>query len=236
MNTFRENYKEILLACGLERYATDGLASRFEELTVRLLEANRRMNLTAIKDERGIILKHYADCLLAAQMLPEGARVLDVGCGGGFPTLPFAIVREDLSITALDSTAKKLVFVADTAKAMGLRVKTVAGRAEELGREPVFREKFDAATARAVAALPVLSEWCLPFIRVGGVFLAMKGAAGKEELAQAQNALKVLGGEVSAVEEKALDGALRVNVLVRKVRNTPPGYPRKNAQILKNPL
>ena len=236
MSNFTENYKNILFSCGLIDYATDELAARFEELTALLFEANKKMNLTAIREEKEIILKHYADCLLTAHLLPEHGRLLDVGCGGGFPTLPLAIVRPGLSVTAVDSTAKKLVFVRDAAQALGLRVETLPGRAEDLGRRPDFREKFNAVTARAVAELPVLAEWCLPFVKVGGVFVAMKGASGQEELEKAKNAIKVLGGSVEKVEECTLGDASRVNVVVRKHKKTPAEYPRKNTVILRSPL
>ena len=136
----------------------------------------------------------------------------------------------------MDSTGKKLQFVEICAKELNLRVRTLSGRAEELGREERYRESFDAVTARAVAALPVLCEWCLPFVRVGGVFLSMKGSGGREELKSAGNAIFRLGGKKKTVEEYTLGGAGRVNILVEKVQPTPGIYPRKNSVILKNPL
>lgn len=236
MSDFLLLYDEIFRSCGLHAYVTRENAEAFEKLTALLLDANGRMNLTAILSPRDVILKHYADCLLSAHLLPQNASLLDVGCGGGFPALPLAIARPDLHITALDATAKKLAFVDDAAKQLGLSVKTVAGRAEELGRDPSCRAAFDAVTARAVAELRILAEWCLPFLSVGGTFLAMKGSSGEEELKNARNALKILGAEVLKVEKLPLGDARRVNILIKKVRPTPRDYPRKNARIIKEPL
>lgn len=233
---FETLFTDVFTACGLEKYANGKIARRFETLTAMLLDANETMNLTAIRDPEEIILKHYADCLLCADLIPPNARLLDVGCGGGFPCLPLAIVRPDLTITALDATAKKLTFVDAAAKRFGLRVNILCGRAEELGRDPRYRERFDASAARAVAELRVLCEWCLPFVRVGGVFLAMKGSAGREELERSDRALNLLGGRVAAVEEKTLGDAGRVNILFEKTAPTPQTYPRRNAQIRKSPL
>lgn len=234
--SFAENYRRIFLEEGLDAYATDELALKFERLTRMLLSINACTNLTAITEEEKILRKHYADCLKSAHLLPYGASVLDVGCGGGFPALPLAIARPDLTVVGLDSTGKKLQFVEICAKELNLRVQTLSGRAEELGREERYRESFDAVTARAVAALPVLCEWCLPFVRVGGVFLSMKGSGGREELKSAGNAIFRLGGKKKTVEEYTLGGAGRVNILVEKVQPTPGIYPRKNSVILKNPL
>ena len=236
MESFNETFNRIFTGCGLGEYAAEGYAAKFEKLTAMLLDAGTRMNLTAIKEPEEIILKHYADSLLPAHLLPRDARLLDVGCGGGFPTLPLAIVRPDLTVTALDATAKKLTFVDAAAKELSLNVRTLSGRAEELGRDPAHREKYDAVTARAVAELSVLCEWCLPFVRVGGVFLALKGAGGKDELAAARNAIATLGGQVETVEERPLGDAARVNILIKKTAPTPQAYPRKNAQIKKAPL
>ena len=179
----------------------------------------------------------------------EGCKVLDVGCGGGFPCLPLAIVRPDLSITALDSTAKKLVFVAETAREMGLSVTTCAGRAEELATEGgTMREQYDCVVARAVAALPVLVELCLPFVRVGGTFFAMKGAKGAEELAAASRGILKLGGRVAARHTVDLPPAdswwqggdaqpqERMLFAIEKVAPTPKDLPRNYGRIKKKPL
>lgn len=234
--TFRESYRQILTENRLEEFANDEYAARFETLTRLLCETNAHTNLTAITEPEEIIAKHYADSLTAASSLPKGAALLDVGCGGGFPTLPLAIVRPDLRITALDSTAKKLEFVKGAAKELGLSLQTLPARAEEVGKDPAMRGRFDAVTARAVANLPVLCEWCIPFVKVGGIFLAMKGKTWQAELHDAQNAIKTLGCTVEEAEEFTLCGASRCNILLRKVRPTPDAYPRKNGAILKKPL
>lgn len=236
-------------ACDLAAFATETLAARFFVLTERLLAFDAHTNLTAVTEPHAVLYKHYADSLLAAQFLPEGARVLDVGCGGGFPCLPLAIARPDLSIVALDSTAKKLVFVGETAAAMGLGVSTVCGRAEELAAAGApMRESFDYVVARAVAALPVLSELCLPFVRVGGTFLAMKGARGEEELAAAKTAIPALGGALAAAHNACLapsadwwaEGETTPQVRwlyeIRKQKPTPQALPRSFGKIKKKPL
>lgn len=234
MSNFTTLYEEILAEEGLSGYLS--LAPTFEELTGRLLAFNAVTNITAITDTEEIIRRHYADCLQIASLIPQNARLLDVGCGGGFPTLPLAIARPDLQITALDSTAKKLTFVSQCAREMGLSVTPLAGRAEELGRDAAYREGFDVVTARAVAALPVLSEWCLPFVRVGGLFLAMKGSAGLEELKEAQNAISTLGGALKEAKKEEIGGISRYNLLIEKKQPTPGRFPRSNGAIKKNPL
>ena len=232
---FNEIYNRILCKNGLDAYATDELSARFEELAERLVAFNEKVNLTAITDTEGIVLRHFADCLSAAHTYPEGARVLDVGCGGGFPCLPLALARPDLNIVGLDSTAKKLVFVEQCAKEMHLSLSTVAGRAEELGQGKM-RESFDVVTARAVAALNVLVEWCLPFLKVGGVMIALKGSGGKEELAAAKNAIATLGGGNVTLTEYTLADMGRSLIVIHKLRPTPSQYPRPNGKIMKKPL
>lgn len=225
----------------LSVFAEEGFSSfaalpGWERLAELLLEWNGRMNLTAITGKEEIYRKHFADSLTAAEFLPNGATLLDVGCGGGFPTLPLALARPDLRVTALDSTAKKLRFVEAAAKELSLPVVTLCGRAEELGKGAPYRECFDCVTARAVARLPVLCEWCLPFVRVGGAFVALKGAAGEEELREAENAVALLGGKVETVRRRTVGGESRVILVIRKIAPTPAKYPRNGGQIMKKPL
>lgn len=232
----------------LAPFMTDDIADRFCALTEEMLRVNAYMNLTAITEVSEITVKHYADCALIAPFLPEHASMCDVGTGGGFPSLPIAILRPDLRITAVDSTQKKLDYVAAAARLLGLTNLTVkAARAEALGQDPAFREQFDAVTARAVARMHVLSEWCLPLVKKNGLFLAMKGRDGMAEYEEAQNAIDVLGGtalhtipyvlrDPFSDSSDSADAMSRVLLCVRKRQFTPKQYPRPNAQIAKKPL
>lgn len=211
-------------------------------LTVRLLEENKKYNLTAIIDLPRVVLNHYADSAVLCAYIPQGANVADIGCGAGFPSLPLAILRPDLHITAIDSTAKRITYVNDTASLLGLdNIVGVAMRAEDGGQDPLYREKFDVCTARAVAQMRILSELCLPYVKVGGEFIAMKGPSATDENKDAENAIRILGGKLTDVKDILLtDGAGdEINhplVFVEKVREVPKEYPRQYARILKKPL
>ncbi len=211
-------------------------------LTNHMLEVNKSMNLTAIKEEKAVILRHYVDSLLISELLKPNAKIIDVGCGAGFPTLPLAVFRPDLQITALDGTAKRIEYVKQTAKLLELEnVSAIAGRAEDLAQNPEFREKFDYATARAVAALPVLSELCLPFVKLGGEFVAMKALKADEEISQAVNAIAKCGGILKASEQRELkdeneNADSRAIIVVSKTKATPKEFPRHYSKISKKPL
>lgn len=233
---FSALFSGIFDRCGLKRFATEENIAGFHTLYELLIRFNQTTNITAITQPEEVILKHFADSVMIEEMLPAGSTLLDVGCGGGFPALPLAIVRKDLRITALDSTAKKLEFVKSVSGQLALAVNTLSGRAEELGKIPSYREQFDVVTARAVAPMPVLAEWCLPFVKVGGRFVAMKGQNGEEELKNARNALSLLGGETEMIRTAMLGDAVRVNIAVSKIRHTAPLYPRNNGAIKKKPL
>ena len=231
----------------LKPYMQADIADTFYALTEEMLRVNAYMNLTAITEVDEIIVKHYADCALIAPLLPENASLCDVGTGGGFPSLPIAILRPDVSVLAVDSTQKKLDYVANTASLLGLtNLRIQAARAEALGQMPDFRESFDVVTARAVARMNVLCEWCLPLVKKEGLFLAMKGRDGMTEYEEAQNAIRTLGGAAQMTtpyilrdpfsEEAAEDAMSRVLLCVKKRQYTPKQYPRANAQIAKKPL
>lgn len=218
---------------------TDEQIKLFEKLAELLVEQNKTMNLTAITDPDGIAVKHFADSIsaLSAYDFAENAKVLDVGTGAGFPSIPLLIARPDLEMTMIDSTAKKLKYVASTVETLGLTAEVLHTRAEEAGQSKQYREKFDIVCSRAVAALNVLCEYCLPFVKVGGVFLAMKAAKAQEEIADARNAIKTLGGKIVAEKSFSLsDGGERTIVVIKKISQVPPKYPRVSAQIAKKPL
>lgn len=212
---------------------------QFEKLAELLVEQNKTMNLTAITDPDGIAVKHFADSIsvLNAAKFDEKAKVLDVGTGAGFPGIPLLIMRPDLDLTMLDSTAKKLKYVANTVEELGLTANVLHTRAEEAGQSKEYRETFDIVCSRAVAALNVLCEYCLPFVKVGGVFVAMKAAKAQEEIEGAKAAIKLLGGQI--VDEKSFtlsDGGERNLIIIKKISQVPPKYPRVSAQIAKKPL
>ena len=238
---FIQQYVDIMRANRLDEFATEELAEKFFALTERMLEVNEHMNLTAIREVPDIIAKHYADSLMAAKYLPQGARVIDIGCGAGFPSLPLAIARPDVIVTALDSTAKRVNYISETAKLLGLdNILTVTARAEEMAKNASHRERYDVATARAVARLNVLCELCLGYVKVGGCFISMKAELGSE-LDEAHRAISAMGGKLEAADTISLtlpDGvnASRTIVTIRKKSSTPPNYPRNNSQITKKPL
>jgi len=224
---------------------TPELADRLEIYARLLVEWNQKMNLTAITDPVGIAVKHFADSLTVAPLLPAGAfRLIDVGTGAGFPGVPLALLRPDCRLTLLDSLNKRLVFLEEVCRQLDLPVTLVHARAEEGGRRPDLREQYDVAVARAVAAMPVLCEYCLPFVRVGGRFLALKGPDADRERAEASRGIGVLGGKVAAVTAFSLpkepipgiEPMERRLLHIDKVRPTPPAYPRQSAKIAKKPL
>jgi len=218
---------------------TAEMAARFDRYAALLVSWNEKINLTAITDPKEICTKHFVDSLLLinAVALPENGTAIDVGCGAGFPSVPCAIANDRVEWTLLDSLQKRVNFLQLVCTELSLAAAPVHFRAEDAGKLPEFRESYDLATARAVANLRDLSEYCLPMVKVGGVFAALKGYEIGEELETAKNAIKTLGGEVEAVKKYELpDGSRRAIVRIRKVSATPAQYPRTAAKMKKKPL
>ena len=205
-----------------------------------LLEQNQVMNLTAIRDTEGVARLHMLDCAALLNYADfAGKRLVDVGTGAGFPGMPLKILVPSLDVTLLDSLNKRLDWLDEVCGALSLTgVRTVHARAEEQARAEGFRESFDFATARAVAELRMLSELCLPYVKVGGAFLAMKSVDSDGELAEAEKAIRTLGGEVEAIRDYPIPGTDITHrlIVIRKIAPSPAKYPRPFAKIKKAPL
>ncbi len=209
--------------------------SRFAHL---LTEYNKICNLTSVTDEKGVTYKHFYDSIVGEKLISNGASVVEIGSGGGFPSIPLKIIREDLNFTLIESTAKKCRFLESVVDNLSLNCVQVRNiRAEDGAHDKFLREQFDFAVARAVAQLNTLCEYCLPFVRVGGKFIAYKGEA-EEEIKGARNALKLLGGEIENVIPYSLpeDYGKRNLVVIRKIKSTPTVYPRGRGKERKQPL
>ena len=218
---------------------SDSQYDRLEKYSRLLVEWNEKINLTAITDPEGIALKHFFDSVYPFSLIDmaENATLIDVGTGAGFPSCPLKIFRSDIKITLLDSLNKRIKFLQEVSDNLELEAECVHGRAEELGRDGQYRENFDIACARAVANLTELCEYCLPFVKVGGKFVALKGSSGLEELKDAENAIKILGGKVETATQYTLpNGDGRVLVVIKKVAPTPEKYPRNKGQMKKKRL
>lgn len=204
-----------------------------------LVEWNGKMNLTAITEESNIAIKHFLDSASAFLTGKVGKKVIDVGTGAGFPGLVLKILNPQIEMTLLDSLNKRITFLDEVIKKTDLtQIETVHSRAEDGGKNPKYREKFDTAVSRAVANLTLLAELCLPYVKVGGYFLALKGPTADEELAAAKKTIKILGGEVEGVydaEIPMLDASHKI-IIIKKVRQTPIKYPRNPAKIAKSPV
>lgn len=217
----------------IEKLISDN-AEKFEKYYNMLVEWNQKFNLTAITDREGVFVKHFADSLLGERYVPQNATVLDVGTGAGFPSLPVKIARPDVRLTLNDSLQKRIGFLNEVVAALGLQdVQTIHARAEDLKE----RDYYDIVLSRAVAPLNILSEYCLPFVRVGGKFVAYKAEDCAEEVTAAENAIKTLGGKLLSVDKIRLDeNTVRAFVVVEKTRKTDKKYPRGKNLPRKAPL
>lgn len=235
------NIEKILPLCrefGIE--LDENIIKRLNLYGNLLLEWNEKINLTAITDPEGVLYKHFYDCILFFKNVdvPQNATLIDVGTGAGFPGMVLKIVRPDIKVTLLDSLNKRLVFLNEVISALGLEgIETVHLRAEEAGKNPRHRESYDIATARAVASMPQLLEYCTPLVKKGGMFVAMKGPSAQEELALCEKAKQILGvNEPNIICETLTGDETRVFVSFKKISQTPPKYPRKPSDISKQPL
>lgn len=212
---------------------------QFAHYAQELQSWNERLNLTAITDARGIYVRHFLDSLSCARSWGQApSTLIDIGTGAGFPGLPLKILQPDLHLTLVESIAKKATFLRAVADELGLsNVDVQVARAETIGREPSQRERYDVVTARAVAELRVLAEYCLPLCRVGGLFLAPKGGQSQAEIAEAQQAIGLLGGAMTAITPVELpEVEPRCVVVISKHSATPPAYPRAIGVPTKRPL
>ena len=211
---------------------------KFDAYRALLLEYNERYNLTTILDEKDMYYKHFLDSVVGEKYFKKGCRVIEIGSGAGFPSIPLKLLRDDLSFTLVESVGKKCEFLHAVVDKLGLsNMNIYSKRAEDLAREQIHREKYDAVTARAVARMNTLSEYCLPFVRTGGVFVAYK-SGDTTEIDEAKSAYKILGAKLKSVEKYELPEGYgeRVLAVVEKVSSTPNKYPRGQGKERKNPL
>ena len=212
---------------------TDRQKEQFELYAKMLVEWNEKMNLTSIVDEEGIYMKHFYDSLVPSFDIEIKGSLCDVGSGAGFPSIPLKIMYPDLEVTIIETLCKRVTFLNELAKTLGIEINAIHARAEECSD---LRETFDFVTARAVANMPLLCELCIPLVRVGGKFIVMKGLSGKEELNDSKKALRVLGCKVENIYESHSEDMTRINIECTKVKPTPKGYPRAFAKMKKSPL
>ena len=203
---------------------------QFEKYQELLLDWNEKINLTTIIDEEDIISKHFIDSLCCLKYIKSGDKIIDVGTGAGFPGIPLKIVSHETSIVLLDSLNKRITYLNDVVEKLQLsEISAIHGRAEEVGHRPEYREAFDVVTARAVANMKVLVEYCLPFVKIGGKFVCMKGSEYKEELEEARAHIGNLGGRISCIEEIILPDTdiKHTIIIIEKINNTPKNFPRR---------
>lgn len=221
--------------------ADDKMIQDFSKYREILVEWNQKMNLTGIEDEKEVFVKHFLDSVSAFKSgyIKENSSLIDVGTGAGFPGLPLKIALKDLNVTLLDSLNKRINFLKEVCKNIDISdVEFIHGRAEDFGQDENYREKYDIATARAVAGLPVLMEFCVPFVKVGGYFICLKGPNADLELEESKRAMKELGVEFTEkINIKLPEYDLSHNILVfKKIKNTPSKYPRKAGKPSKSPI
>lgn len=212
-------------------------ASQFEEFYNLLIEWNKKINLTSITEPNQVIIKHFLDSVISESLFAKGCFIIDIGCGAGFPGIPLKILRPDISLTLVDSVRKKTNFVQEVVCKLKLRkVSTLHSRAEDLASSKDYREQFDVCIARAVAELNVLSEYCLPFVKIGGKFFAYKSKSVAEELSNAAKSIKTLGGEIENLQNFEFENLSRSIVIIKKSVPSPSNFPRGKNLPRTNPI
>jgi len=223
----------------LQKYAnlSKEQLEKFKVYYKSLIEWNEKINLTAITDESEVITKHFADSLSILKYIKNNSKVIDVGTGAGFPGIPLKIANESLKITLLDSLNKRILFLDEVIKELNLKdINTIHGRAEEVAHDKDHREQYDIAVCRAVAKLNVLAEYMLPYLKVGGTFICMKGPNINEEIDSSMKAIKLLGGKIEKVESFELEENQRNIIIIKKEKNSPKNFPRKAGTPSKSPI
>lgn len=236
-NSFSEEMKANLSALSLD--LSDEQIRDFYDFMNLLIEKNKVMNLTGITEPKGVILKHFIDSLTVLKYINENESVIDVGTGAGFPGIPLKIAKKSLEITLLDSLNKRINFLNEVIENISLdKIKTIHGRAEDFGQNAEHREKYDVAVSRAVAPLNILLEYMLPFVKVGGKCICMKGSNCDEEIENAKKAIEILGGKIERIEKFNLPNSdnNRTILVIKKLKKTDRQYPRKAGIPTKNPL
>lgn len=237
MNNFFEYLKNLSVEIGIN--LKDFQVEKYFNYMNLLIEWNNKFNLTAITEENDVILKHFIDCMTVFKYIGDEDNIIDVGTGAGFPGIPIAINKENANITLLDSLNKRILFLQEVIKDLSLEnVVAVHGRAEDLARNKVYRENFDVAVSRAVANLSTLLEYLMPFVKVGGKCICMKGSDIGEELKDAEFAINILGGEIEKIDSFYLPNSdiKRNIIIIKKIKNISKNYPRKAGIPSKNPL
>lgn len=235
IKTLEEGFKQLNIPYSSE------IENKFIKYRELLKEWNQKINITSIENDEDIYVKHFLDSVLYLkdEDINENKSIIDVGTGGGFPGYPLKIINDNYKVTLLDSLKKRIDFLDEVKKEIKLEgVELIHGRAEELGQNVMYREKFDICVSRAVASLNVLSEYCLPFVKVGGYFAAYKSENISSEIISSENAIKKLGGKIKEVKEVNLPGTdiIRKIVIIEKIESTNSKYPRKAGKPSKEPL
>ncbi len=237
LNEFSAKFKDLVKTYQLD--ISDKEALQFFKYMNLLLDWNNKINLTAITEPNEVILKHFVDSLTINKYIKENSKIVDVGTGAGFPGLPVAILRDDVRVLLEDSLNKRILFLDNVCDELELNnVKTRHGRAEEVAQDKEYREQFDYATSRAVASLNILLEYMLPFVKVGGYCICMKGSNISDEIKASKKALEVLGGVIEKIDEFQLPNSdiTRNIILIKKIKNTPNKFPRKAGTPSKDPI